>query len=326
MHLIRRLVSTRPFTPGIWLLGASIVSIIVAASLAMALRPAVAQMEFDYNGDGKVTCADFEQQFPETFTDEATKALQQYPDALKRLNANSGENGIACEGQPASAAPANDEATPTPESPAPALTPAAPEPNPMASAGVPADVMARVEGCVVIAISSRDVAGAGCPGVGVVTFRIPDDAPSMRDEAIINPRAALPVAPAPPAAPVAAPRGTRTDSGQNDQANTTNDRGNATAGKSTRDNSAGSGTGNSDNAAGSGKGNQNNSTANGKGKQNNSNDSGKTTEKTKMGKHKSEKGGKNKHKHKNKKKNANAHGKHGKHGKQDKKNQKKGNQ
>jgi hypothetical protein len=53
----------------------------------------------------------------------------------------------------------------------------------------PADILARVEGCAVIAISARGVSAAGCPGVGVVTIRIPADASSMKGTVIIDPNA-----------------------------------------------------------------------------------------------------------------------------------------
>lgn len=63
----------------------------------------------------------------------------------------------------------------------------------------PPDVMARVEGCAVIAISSRSIAAAGCPGVGSITYRAPAGSPRMRSAVIINPGA--PFTSRPPAAP-----------------------------------------------------------------------------------------------------------------------------
>ncbi len=76
---------------------------------------------------------------------------------------------------------------PTP-SPAPAPLPVE-EPVIPKTGDVTADVMARVAGCAVIAISSRGVAAAGCPGVGVITYRIPRDAPSLNGTVIIDPGA-----------------------------------------------------------------------------------------------------------------------------------------
>lgn len=161
---------------------------VALASFAVAPRPVAGQMEYDFNGDGKVTCADFESEYPDTFSEEATKALDQYPDELSRLDGKKGSAGVACEGQPAQVSAGNDSpAAQTPE-PAPmAETPVEPL---TATGDVPAEVMARVEGCAVIAISARDVVGAGCPGVGAVAFRIPVDAPAMRDTVVITPRVA----------------------------------------------------------------------------------------------------------------------------------------
>lgn len=197
--------SDRRWAPGI------IAFLMVAlASFVAVPRPAAAQMEYDFNGDDKVTCADFEEQYPNTFTDEATKALQTYPDDLSSLD-KGGQKGIACE-EPGSTAADSKPASKTPKAPktpktpepvaqAPAdPTPAPPIPEPASPAGiagpgslervdVPADVMARVEGCAVIAISRRGVVGAGCPGIGSVAFRIPDDAPSMKGTVIITPMA-----------------------------------------------------------------------------------------------------------------------------------------
>src|SRR4051812_384793 len=87
---------------------------------------------------------------------------------------------------PAAATAPVDSPAPAP-APTDGTTPPPVPPNP--STAVPADVMARVEGCIVIAISSRGVSGAGCPGVGTVVFRIPADAPPMHDTVIITPGA-----------------------------------------------------------------------------------------------------------------------------------------
>lgn len=288
-------------------IGVSFAVIIVAASFALRLQPAAAQMEFDYNGDGKVTCADFKQQFPDTFTDEATKALQQFPDDLSNLNNNPKEDNIACESQQANATPAADEATPTPEPAAPAPVAAAPAAGPTEGAGVPADVMARVEGCAVIAISSRDVVGAGCPAVGAVAFRIPDGAPSMQDTIIMNSGAGLPSQST--ASETSSPRTPRTR-------------------PATNGSNGSSGTGNQSNET-AGKGKQDNSAADtGNGKQDNSANSGKSKDTTKKGKHKNKHkhGKKNKKKNKKNNKNNNKNNDKNKNGKSGKNSKKKGKQ
>ncbi len=199
-----------------WRATVAILMVALTSSFAVP-RPALAQMQYDFNGDGKVTCADFEGQYPDSFTDEATKALQKYPDDLSGLD-DGGVKGVACEGQPTSAAadskPASrtpkapktpSSAEPTPvapsppaQTPAPTIAPATAGPGSPGLVDVPADVMARVEGCAVIAISRRDVVGAGCPGIGSVAFRIPDDAPSMKGTVIITPMASRAVETGPP--------------------------------------------------------------------------------------------------------------------------------
>jgi hypothetical protein len=161
---------------------------VALASVIVSPMPAVAQMEYDFNSDGKVTCADFEEEFPDTFTDEATEALRQYPDDLSDLNRDSEDDDIACEGQPASEP--TPEPTQAPESPAPEPGAEAPATTSPEAADVPADVMARVEGCAVVAISPHDLVGAGCPGVGVVTYHVPDGAPLLQGTVIMNPGAA----------------------------------------------------------------------------------------------------------------------------------------
>jgi hypothetical protein len=164
-------------------------SMVVLGSAIVSPMPAAAQMEFDFNGDGTVTCADFEEEFPDTFTDEATEALRQYPDDLGNLNRDSEDDDIACEGQPASEP--TPEPTQAPDSPAAEPEAEAPATTSPEAADVPADVMARVEGCAVIAISPHDLVGAGCPGVGVVTYHVPDGAPLLKGTVIMNPGAAL---------------------------------------------------------------------------------------------------------------------------------------
>lgn len=150
----------------------------------------------------ELNCADFDSQ------SEAQAELNRtYPEDPNRLDADN--DWIACEdhfglteAEAARVIPADvvnrppDTAalTPTPE-PAPAAAPTrTPAPGSSSMFGgpavdPPAEVMARVEGCAVIAISSRSVAAAGCPGVGSIAFSIPRDAPRMRGRVIINPGA-----------------------------------------------------------------------------------------------------------------------------------------
>lgn len=173
---------------GVRVLSVATMVMVVLASVVVNPPPAAAQMEYDFNDDGTVTCADFRDRYPDVYTDEATEALQEYPDELSDLNNDPDEDELACEGQQESEpspAPAPERETPAPEPEA-----EAPAPSSAEVADVPADVMARVEGCAVVAISPHDLVGAGCPGVGVVTYRVPDGAPLMEGTVIMNPGAA----------------------------------------------------------------------------------------------------------------------------------------
>jgi hypothetical protein len=240
MNRFRRGGSPPTFPHHSRLLAVTIVLLIALARLAVGPLSVAAQMEYDFNGDGKVTCDDFKQQYPDTYTDEATKALQKYPKDLKQLNANASVNDVACEGQPTKAAPAKATSTPTPsptpapQTSAPAANAGAPETSSPETADVPADVMARVAGCAVVAISARDVVGAGCPGVGNVIFHLPDDAPSMQDTVITE-------APAAPAAENGSgasnsATGSNTSNQSNENAsNTDNGNNTAKAGKNNKD-------------------------------------------------------------------------------------------
>lgn len=55
----------------------------------------------------------------------------------------------------------------------------------------PADLMAQVAQCEVVAVSSRSIAAAGCPGVGSIVLRPPAGTPRMRSQVIIRPGAAF---------------------------------------------------------------------------------------------------------------------------------------
>lgn len=138
-------------------------------------------------------CEDFATQF-----EAQTELNRTYPEDPGNLDADG--DWIACEDffglsaeEAARIIPADvvnrrpgqdDEPAPTP------VPTQAPRPTPPTGAGeIPADVLSRVEGCTVIAISSRSVAAAGCPGIGAIAFSIPDDAPRMQGRVIIDPGA-----------------------------------------------------------------------------------------------------------------------------------------
>ena len=88
---------TRPLLSCLLVLLALLVSVV--PTLDVASR-ASAQSEngilvYDYNGDGRVTCGDFREEFPSTYTDEATVALSLYPDELSDLNRDN--DATACD-------------------------------------------------------------------------------------------------------------------------------------------------------------------------------------------------------------------------------------
>jgi hypothetical protein len=284
----------------------------IVAGFVIAPRLVAAQMQYDFNGDGKVTCADFQEQYPTTYTDEATNALQQYPQALAQLNGNPKENAVACEGQPASAdPPKKSTATPTPTptparttatataTPQPTATPAttAPASSPAGTTEVPADIMARVQGCAVVAISGHDVVGAGCPGVGAVAFTIPDTAPPMGDTVIMEPSS--PLAASAPAAPRATSAGGSSQAGKK----TSNTSNTSTSTKKSGKNATNSGR--SGKSSKSGSSNTATTTNNGSSTSDNGKHNGKH-----HGKHKGKHHGKNKkHGQKHKKSNNGKNGK-----------------
>lgn len=55
----------------------------------------------------------------------------------------------------------------------------------------PADLMAQVASCEVVAVSSRSIAAAGCPGIGTIVLRPPAGTPRLRSQVIIRPGAAF---------------------------------------------------------------------------------------------------------------------------------------
>lgn len=149
-------------------------------------------------------CKDFANQ------PEAQASLNgSYPDDPNRLDAD--KDWIACEDffkltdeEAARVVPANlvggaAQSTPEP-SPTPAADDAAPAPAPAPAAAPastssridpPAELMAQVAACEVVAVSSRSIAAAGCPGVGTIVLRPPAGTPRMRSQVIIRPGAAF---------------------------------------------------------------------------------------------------------------------------------------
>lgn len=177
-------------------LGSVIVSTLLAILLSLGFVVSTASLTLaqdQYNCDDFATQTEAQRELDRTAPED--------PSGLDR-----DDDGIACETEfgltdaqanAISGAPAgNDAPSPEPDSldgPPPAQPPptTASLPTSMTTTPVdiPPDVMARVEGCAVIVISARGVAAAGCPGVGSVAFRIPDDAPSMNGTVIITPGA-----------------------------------------------------------------------------------------------------------------------------------------
>ena len=155
-------------------------------------------------------CEDFATQ-----PDAQASLNSSYPEDPNRLDAD--KDWIACEDffkltdkEAARVVPANlvnaaGQSTPEP-TPEPTLEPArddaapaapAPVAPPAAPAGTstridpPADMMAQVASCEVVAVSSRSIAAAGCPGVGSIVLRPPAGTPRMRSQVIIRPGASF---------------------------------------------------------------------------------------------------------------------------------------
>jgi hypothetical protein len=176
----------------------------LAVLVALAGVPVAAQDRFN--------CDDFASQ-PEAQA-ELDRTAPDDPSGLDR-----DEDGIACESefdltsadeQDGAAAGETSEprdrarAAADRRDPAPAPNPnpiLTPNPNPsQEDSAAPTDVLVRVEGCAVVAISARSVAAAGCPGGQSIVFHIPDDAPDLESAVIFN-----------HAAPVAADPGSGAD-------------------------------------------------------------------------------------------------------------------
>ena len=181
-----------------------VVAVSVSYIALLTLNPGRAGAQADLN------CEDFTTQL------EAQLSLNDsYPDDPDRLDADG--DWIACENYfelskeeearivPANLANGAAQSTPEP-TPEPAAEDAAPEPEAapepapapaLAPAGAssrvdpPADLMAQVELCEVVTVSSRSIAAAGCPGVGTIVLRPPAGTPRMRSQVIIRPGAAL---------------------------------------------------------------------------------------------------------------------------------------
>lgn len=167
---------------------------------AISLLVLLALAGVNAGAQADLNCADFATQ------PEAQASLNRsYPDDPNRLDAD--KDWIACEdhfeltdAEAARVVPADrvnraDQSTPEPE---PASTADASVPAPTAapaggSARIdpPADLMAQVASCEVVAVSSRSIAAAGCPGVGSIVLRPPAGTPRMSSQVIIRPGAAL---------------------------------------------------------------------------------------------------------------------------------------
>lgn len=178
--------------------GRVLLALVVGAILALVvssdvLVPAAAQ--------GDLNCSDFATQ------EEAQAELDRtYPDDPFKLDADA--DGIACEsafgldnsdaGDNRERHDAADKPVPVASIPDPLDGPVpvstlipAPDPEGDRLALLPTDIQSQVTGCIVIAVSRRGVAAAGCPGIGSLALRIADDAPSLSPTVVINPGAAL---------------------------------------------------------------------------------------------------------------------------------------
>lgn len=178
--------------------------------IGMALLAGLALGSVDVAAQADLNCGDFTDQL------EAQSSLNSsYPDDPNRLDADG--DWVACEDyfdlteeEAARVVPANlvnNAAQDTPgrkREPAPAPPPPADDtaPAPIAAPAVstsriepPADLMAQVAACEVVAVSSRSIAAAGCPGVGTIVLRPPAGTPRMRSQVIIRPGAAFGVPP-----------------------------------------------------------------------------------------------------------------------------------
>jgi hypothetical protein len=151
-----------------------------------------------------LNCDDFADQLEAQLSLNST-----YPEDPNGLDAD--EDWIACEdyfeltdAEETRVIPADlasRGAQPTAEPPTePASAPAADDSAPLpvsTSTGTssrvdpPADLMTQVASCEVVAVSSRSIAAAGCPGVGSLVLRPPAGTPRMRSQVIIRPGAAF---------------------------------------------------------------------------------------------------------------------------------------
>jgi len=179
---------------------------ILMAGIVLALV-AIPMLDAPARAQGDLNCDDFASQ------EEAQAELDRtYPEDPNRIDSD--EDGIACETEFGldESAPARDggrdraDDTPVPaadtsdplDGPVADPVPVAnsspvPTPDPVGDrlSLLPADILARVSNCTVVAVSRRGVAAAGCPGIGSLTLRIPDDAPPLSPTVVITPGAAL---------------------------------------------------------------------------------------------------------------------------------------
>ncbi|MFT4041033.1 MAG: hypothetical protein QM692_22825 [Thermomicrobiales bacterium] len=141
----------------------------------------------------KLSDADEARVIPSDVVNGGANGADQAPTGADSGNQNQNQN----QGQNQSPPP-QDQPTPAPVAPAPS-----PEtPAPVATTiGVnsrvdpPADLMAQVADCEVVTVSTRSIAGAGCPGRGVVILHPPAGTPRMRSSVTIRPGAMFAAAP-----------------------------------------------------------------------------------------------------------------------------------
>lgn len=157
-------------------------------------------VRMDLHAQVDLNCDDFANQ-----AEAQTSLNGTYPEDPNRLDRDS--DWIACEDffelsaeEAARVVPANlvssatrPTSAPTPASPAVTTVPTPVTTTTAAGSRIdpPADLMAQVASCEVVAVSSRGIAAAGCPGAGTIVLRPPLGTPRMRSQVIIRPGAAF---------------------------------------------------------------------------------------------------------------------------------------
>ena len=174
--------------------GRGVLRSVVTVLAVLSQVSTIASAQTDLNCDDFANQAEAQASLNETYPDD--------PHGLDR-----DKDWIACEDffdltaeEEARVVPANlasGAGQSAPETtPVPTAVPESPLPVPPSSVAgsrvdPPADLMAQVASCEVVAVSSRSIAAAGCPGVGTIVLRPPTGTPRMRSQVIIRPGAAL---------------------------------------------------------------------------------------------------------------------------------------